>query len=280
MIFFGGGCIATPPGGMLLPDLGVDASLKLMAPILTEVPSSTPNATVAFRGRSQGARIIVQVPGITSLEGAAYPTGDFCIEAPVPAQKTTTYSLMAIDSQGKLSPSVDVAVTHDPKAAQPKNPVCGDPGMLCANAENCSNGKDDNCNGLIDHCDPACNSCLDDKLEPNDDPFAAPMVPNGYYQELAICPCRPDWYAFKLDTGSAFYARVVFQKSANFDIDLKFYRSADALKLNDNWIYWRHLGNGLREVDFVADKNDTYYLEVFNKTGAEVAGSYQMQLLY
>jgi hypothetical protein len=96
----------------------------------------------------------------------------------------------------------------------------------CGTVEICNNGIDDNCDGLVDMCDPQCNGCVDDALEPNNYPMSAPGVDPGTYN-LMLCPCRDDWFAFTVQAGQAIWVEATFS-DAVIDIDLALF-SADAL---------------------------------------------------
>src|SRR6185295_16336940 len=97
-------------------------------------------------------------------------------------------------------------VTQDPAALAPSPKTCTIT-PACLPKENCTNSTDDNCDGLIDACDPQCNGCTDDDLEPNDKAFNVPSLAVGTYANLKICPCRPDFFAFNVAMGKTISAK-------------------------------------------------------------------------
>jgi len=143
----------------------------------------------------------------------------------VPLRTAATYDI-TVDGQGVGGLlSVDparVTVTFDPAApSTPGATTCSgaDPGGCVGAVEICGNMRDDDCNGLVDAFDPACATCADDALEPNDAPDA-PRIDPMRYDGLQICPGDEDFYGIFARSGQTIVARVFFSASAG-DLDLE-----------------------------------------------------------
>jgi hypothetical protein len=159
------------------------------------------------------------------------------------------------------------SVTQDNSAAQPANPTCSGNQGQCAAHEICDNKIDDNCDGLIDQCDPECNGCVDDAYEPNDTAYEAPMISPGSHSGLKICPCRSDWFSFLLTKGQNLTVTVNFTGSPTIDLDIKLYKDSDAQMNIDNPVA-SSTGTTSREMfTYSAADDGTYDLKVFLYAG-------------
>lgn len=242
------------------------------APVIVEVsaPERTPLATAAVRGRTTGAsRVVVELEGGGSQVAPVTPVGDFCVDVPLPAGAVSAIRVHAIDETGALSEPAEVEVEQDGEAPEPPDPTCG--GDECAAEEDCGNQVDDDCNALADDCDPGCNGCPDDQLEPNDVPFAVPELADGTH-ELEICPCRDDWFAFDVAAGGSIGATATFEHVA-IDIDLQLFRRADAEQGTDSPVASSATIMDTERINYSGAAAGTYYLRVFSFDGAG-AGSY------
>jgi hypothetical protein len=101
----------------------------------------------------------------------------------VNAPEQTPFLVYAVAPTGDFSSPVQVVVAQDASAPAPSEPSCSGE---CFAAEDCDSEIDDDCNDLADGCDPACNGCADDELEPNDIPFSVPLLGDGTHS-LDIC---------------------------------------------------------------------------------------------
>jgi hypothetical protein len=271
------GCHASSPGddGKEYPDAGEPT---IDSPQV-DAPAETPLGSVALRGSTSDAtRVVVKQSGSTASQVASLlPGGNFCIDAPLAASGPTHFEVYAVAEDGRISAPTEVAVTQNPSALEPEQATCteGD----CATAEICDNQQDDDCDGLEDACDPGCNGCTDDFLEPNDTPFGVPILASGSYHELQICPCRDDWYALSLGEGERVDATIQFVASA-IDIDLKLFKAADA-EQDDGAPVAQSAGiESSEEIDYTATTAGVYYLRVYAYQAEEANGSYALELTY
>jgi hypothetical protein len=162
------------------------------------VPMRTPKGTVAVRGSTNGAHIVVKGGTGDPVVQAALPTGGFCVDVPLTAGSQDLEVIALKD--GQISPATKITVVQDPTAPAPSDAEClGMEQPTCVSEStsgaDCSDGIDNDCNGLVDMCDPGCNQCVDDAFGPNNSPFLVPMVSAGTYS-MQICPCTDDWFAF------------------------------------------------------------------------------------
>jgi hypothetical protein len=125
----------------------------------------------------------------------------------------------------------------------------------------CADGKDNNCNGLVDACDPGCNGCVDDALEPNSTPFFVPMVAAGTYQ-LQICPCAPDYFAFTVAPGGVIHVEATFDNTI-IDIDLMLQLPADAEAMSTNNVAISETTTNTEMINYTSTSGGTYYLKVY-----------------
>lgn len=218
----GGAEVDRDGGHSILPDGG--ASLEPPpTPTLEPVSSPIPYPVATLRGRAPDAkRIIVEGAG-NPLPSSVLPDGSFCIDVPTPEPGSYVFQIRSQSERGVLSTMAAVAmVVQDPAAPPiPGALTCdgSDPAGCSGTSEICDNGRDDDCNGLRDARDPACITCMDDALEPNDD-SAAPRVEPGRYESLQICPGDEDWYGVYARTGDRITVRVFFTHASG-DIDLQ-----------------------------------------------------------
>jgi hypothetical protein len=227
-------------------------------------PTSTPNTTVAVRGTTDGSRIVVKGGPGDPVVMSALPTGGFCVDSPLMsgANALTVYAL----KDGLISPPAMLTVTQDAAAPIPANAVCG--GMeqpMCVpedgNHGDCADGKDNDCNGLTDSCDPGCNGCVDDALAPNNTPFFVPMVAAGTYN-LELCPCAPDYFAFTVAPGGVVHAVATFD-SATIDIDMMLQVPADAESMSTTNVAVSETTTSTEMIDYTSTAGGTYYLKVY-----------------
>lgn len=194
------------------------------APIIDSFDTPVPWPLATLRGRATDARRVLVMGGENPLASSILPDGTFCIDVPMPNPATYDFLIFAQSDSGVLSASGTAAqVVFDPGAA----PVPGavscqgtDPAGCLGATEICDNGRDDDCNGLRDDLDPACVTCADDPLEPNDD-IGAPRVDPGRYDGLRLCPGNDDWYGIYAREGDTLDVRVFFSHaSGNIDVEL------------------------------------------------------------
>ena len=249
------------------PDTGgnqknVDAGEEILKPPSLSAAALTPLSTVALRGKATGAtRVVIKPDGSnTSQVSPLLPGGDYCVDADLPAAATTTFKVYAVAESGIISEPSSVDVTQDDSAATPADATCSDTGT-CGTEEICDNSLDDNCDGLKDQCDPQCNQCQDDYLEPNDTPFEVPIVQSDSYRELKICPCRDDWYSLPVPAGGRVHVIVTFNKDA-IDIDLKLYEAATA-EQDGTPVATSASVDGTEEIDYTSTNGGFYYLKVY-----------------
>jgi hypothetical protein len=139
-----------------------------------------------------------------------------------------------------------------------------------ASHNDCSDGMDNDCNGLVDMCDPGCNMCVDDALGPNNSPFLVPMVSAGTYP-LQICPCTADWFAFAVLQGDIIHVKATFNGSA-IDIDLMLQTPTAAENNSPDYVAISNGTTSTEEITYTAAATGTYYLKVYpydsSKSGA------------
>jgi hypothetical protein len=210
--------------GMILPP---------PSPIIDQVPLRQPYRTITIRGSAVGRRVILE-GGSNPISGAIVPDGTFCIDTAVPSPGIYDFRIFAQDERGVISENpTEISITFDPdSAAIPNAQTCGgsDPAGCPSQTEICGNGKDDDCNNLIDENDPACANCVDDALEPNNT-ANAPRIEEGRYDNLRICPNDPDYYGVFLKNEETLNAKIFFSHSfGNIDMQLLSPSGEDVLK--------------------------------------------------
>jgi hypothetical protein len=159
-----------------------------------------------------------------------------------------------------MSAAVSLSVTQDPTAPTPSMPTCAGQSGQCAAQETCGNGVDDDCNGLADRCDPACNGCTDDFLEPNDYPYNVPTLSAGNFTNLKLCPCRTDWYALSLSAGQQVSMHLAISDGG--PITLQLYRAKDVSQSGPAPVASTSSMNGAADLSYTADQAGTYDLHV------------------
>jgi hypothetical protein len=254
------GCKAGPPDGdKAQPDAG---GQSLVLPQV-DAPGSTPLDSVAIRGHATGAsRIVIKdSESGESTVNPLLPNGDFCVDTPLAEAATTSFDVIAVAEDGVISDPVTVKVTQDSGAPPPADPTCSDQ-AACADSEDCGNNNDDDCNGFKDDCDPGCNGCQDDYLEPNDTPFSVPMLLPDTYNGLSICPCREDWYAYLVGPGGSVNTSIQFQSSA-IDIDLELYEAASA-EMHGAFVANSNSTTDTESINYTSTGGGEYYLRVFS----------------
>ena len=247
--------------GRLQDQSSEDTEDLLLAPVLEGFPDVTPLDTVAVRGTTDGTRVVVQSPFETRVV-SVLPGGSFCLDAPLELQGQTTLSVYSVGGDGRVSDAMRITVTRDESGPMPPQPRCsGSAEQSCAAAEICNGaGVDDDCNGFADACDSACNGCEDDIFEPNDDAVDVPTLEKGTY-DLALCPCRSDWFAFHVKQGERIHATAVFH-GTNFDPNMRLYRAGLTENTSDA-VAWSLTSVGREEIDWVADADGTYYVNIY-----------------
>jgi hypothetical protein len=266
-------CKVTPPDdNKPQPDAGPSGLRTPRA----NAPERTPLDTVAVRGRADGATRVVVKDADThaAVVSPLLPGGDFCVHVALPPSSTSNLLVYGVAENGEISPPASLQVVHDLNSPQPADPTCTSGG--CEEEEVCGSGIDDDCNGFRDDCDPACNGCVDDYLEPNDTPFSVPMVSPGTYQDLMICPCREDWFAFLVGENGRIKATATFTHS-QIDIDLKLYRAADAEMHMDTPVASSTGTANTETIDYLSTGPGAYYLRVFSFR-ADGQGSYTLRI--
>lgn len=246
----------------------------LRAPIV-EAPSATPLDTVALRGMTEGAARIVVKPSDSDLSQveSLLPGGSFCVDAPLTLGADRTFRVYAIAEDGRISDPTEVTVTQDSGVPQPPGAQCDVPAD-CVEEEICDNDEDDDCNAFKDECDPGCNGCVDDFLEPNDTPFDVPLLGEGTHDGLVICPCRDDWYAFPLQGGQTLRLTVTFTH-ALIDIDLKLF-TADAAESQGAPVASSVTTMNVESIEYRAAQSGVYYLRVYAFSQDKPQGSYKI----
>ncbi|MBA3397669.1 MAG: PPC domain-containing protein [Deltaproteobacteria bacterium] len=262
---FAWGCSAERPGENKPDDAGTGTT-TLDPPAIVETPLTTPRGTVAVRGTTDGARVVVKGGPGDPVVAPVLPTGGFCIDAPLEATGPTSFTVYALKN-GLVSPSTEITVTKDSAAPIPSMPQClGMEQPVCVAEDtasnNCTNDKDDNCNGYTDECEPTCNGCVDDGFGPNWVPFFVPMIADGTYP-LQICPCRDDWFAFNLVQGRSLRVRVTFTSTA-LDLDIKLQTPAAAESNSTVSVARSATTTGIEEFTYVAAATGTYYLKIYS----------------
>lgn len=253
----------------------------LEAPEITSWVETTPLPSVAVRGTTDGTRIAVIGSATGTSIVSVLPGGAFCIDCRLFNNGEPTELTFYAVGDGQLSPPVTIQATRDPGAPEPGDPTCsGVAPTECADVEVCGgDGRDDDCNGLEDACDPHCNSCLDDGFEPNDGPVLVPMLTDGTYDGLILCPCRDDWFAFALDAGERLHVFAGFRQS-QVDIDLHLFEAGeDGVGTDtpaDSPLIVANSDDDDEDLVFTAETAGTYYLRVFAFPNSQGAGNYSL----
>lgn len=268
------GCSASNPHDHIMkPDAMVQAPVP--PPKVTDTPQATPLSTVAVQGTTQGVSVVIEGGGATRLISDALPGGGFCQDVPLQANQDNNISLYALGGDGRISQPTKITVTQSSSAPMPSVPYCsGVVGGQCGKTEICGNGKDDDCNGETDQCDPACNKCVDDDYEPNDQPVLVPMLDPGSYS-LRICPCHDDWFSFRAQMGGVIHVLAEFQNS-QMDLDLELYRAGPSGDGVGDKVASSMTKTNMEEINWTADMAGTYYLHAFVFGDMYGSGSYTL----
>lgn len=257
-------CSADRPGGNKA-DAGMEETLDPPT-IDTTVPMTTPNGTVAIRGTTSGSSVVVKGSTGDPVIRASLPTGGFCVDAPLQDGQPTLLNVFAL-KDGLISTPTLVTVTKDPNAPIPASPMCqGEEQPVCVDetpaANDCADGKDNNCNGFTDACDTTCNGCKEDALGPNWTPFFVPMIAPGTYN-AEICPCRDDWFAFGVNAGEVIHVKATFS-TAEIDLDMKLQTASDAEMNSTNSVASSVTTTATEEINYTATANGLYYLKIYS----------------
>ncbi|MBW2464846.1 MAG: PPC domain-containing protein, partial [Deltaproteobacteria bacterium] len=176
------------------------------------------------RGRAPEARRVLINGSDNPLVTPVLPMETFCLDVPMPNPGTYTFEVTSQNSGGIFSTgSAMVTVEFDPGAP----PILGlvtcsgaDPAGCAGATEICENGRDDDCNGLVDDRDPECIECVDDIFEPNDD-AAAPRLDPDRYEGLSLCSGNEDYFGVYARAGDTINASLFFSHpSGNIDAEL------------------------------------------------------------
>jgi hypothetical protein len=261
------------------PDASVAEALEAPSLVAT-VPTRTPLASVALRGKAGGSRIVVSGGASGSLVRLPLPSGDFCVDVPLSPGATTTITIYTLDA-GFVSDATVHTVVHDPAAVQPDNPYCDPPACngTCPTTEgDCVDGKDNDLDGWTDDCDLDCSGCVDDAFEPNSFAAAVPLLPYDTAHKLQLCPCHDDWFAVYLQVDTTLTASLSGD-DPGFNIDMKLFRAEDAEKggYKSNTPLGKSTSSGSEEkISWKADKTGMYYLFVYSPDSKQ-SGAYQLQ---
>ncbi len=192
-------------------------------PIVNPVEARQPYSVITLRGQSAAKRIVVEGAG-NPVVARTLPGEAFCVDVPTPAIGAYVLKVYAQGADGQLSETpATVNVEHDaaaPAIAMAETCSGEDPAGCQPTTENCSNGRDDDCDGLRDDRDPDCATCTDDLFEENDRAPANEIDP-GRYDGLQLCPGDADYYLVSARQGQTITARLFFVHSADGDLDLQ-----------------------------------------------------------
>lgn len=193
-------------------------------PTLDTPPARQPWRILTLHGRAPGARRVIIEGAGNPVASPVLPDNTYCVDLELETADTYQVTVLAQGADGQLSePAGPATVVFDPAAPGiPGLATCSgaDPAGCSTTIEICDNGRDDDCNNLVDARDPDCATCTDDPLEPNDD-AAAPRLDPGRIDGLTICPGNQDYYGVFLRAGETMTARVFFvHANGNIDAEL------------------------------------------------------------
>lgn len=229
-------------------------------PQVESLPRLQPYRILTLRGRSSGRRVYIEGAG-NRRQVAVRPDGRFCMDLPLSG--TGEYELYASTqaADGQVSePAGPFRVTYDGSAPPIEGAVTctgADPAGCKEAFEICGNGRDDDCNSLVDEADPRCAPCTDDILEENDSPGSPRLEPGARYTNLEICPRDPDWYGVVLEEGETVSAAIRFDH-AEGDLELQLLAPNETRVLVES----RTLMNE-EMVSYTATAGGTFHLHVF-----------------
>jgi hypothetical protein len=193
------------------------------APRLDAVATPVPWPVATLRGRAMDARRVIVRGSDNPIASTVLPDGTFCVDVPLPTPMAYGFEVLAQNEGGVFSEMAATAdVVFDPGAAPiPGLVTCNgmDPAGCASATEICDNGRDDDCNSLVDGRDPACATCVDDVFEPNDG-VDAPRADPGRYEELRMCSGNQDYYGIYARMGDTISVRLFFTH-ADGDIDME-----------------------------------------------------------
>lgn len=189
-------------------------------------PPVTPYNIITFRGFADGRRVFIESNGLNPQAVLVGSGGTFCADIRVTNPGSYLFDLRAFSSDGQLGDGLEqrISVTYDPSAPDIQGLLTCQgvsPKECEGQIEICDNMRDDDCNNLVDQADPACNPCIDDELEDNDDASAARIAP-GNYAGLQLCPDDPDFYGVFLREGEVLDAQIDFTHTEG-DLTLDLY---------------------------------------------------------
>ncbi len=270
--------LSRPDSGFFPEDGGVTAPPP--PPTVDPLPATTPYPVVTLHGTAPDARRVVVQGGTNPAATTVSGPGDFCVDVPLGAAGVYDLSTRSINSAGLQSDPVEASIRYDPSASPTDVRLCnGEPASVCTSPppESCSNGVDDDCDGLADGSDPDCapGGCPRDAFEPNDSPDGLLLVATGRYDFLSICSGDEDWFPVSVRVGEQLVVRIFFVE-AEGDSDLDVYAS-DATTL---------LGQSASTADgeavtVTASQNGNYYARVYGAggvSGGVVNGNYSLSL--
>lgn len=258
-------------GGLFEIDGGVAPAPN--PPLVDPLPAVQPYGVLTLRGSAEGRRLFVEGSG-NPLTVGIEPGGGFCADIPLPSPGTYEISVRVQAEDGQLSDwAGPFVITYDPRATPiPGAATCtgADPAGCSEAFEICGNGKDDDCNSLIDEQDPRCAPCVDDPLEPNDE-VGSPRIPvDRAYDDLAACPGDPDWFGIGLETGQTLAATIRFSH-AEGDLDLELVAPNRRDLLADSRSF-----EDVEQLTYTATTSGVHHLHVFGSS--ITSNTYRLEL--
>jgi hypothetical protein len=261
------------PDARSIIDLDGGAAAPPTRPDVTPPPAVQPYALLSLRGRAEGRRLYVEGTGNRRSYGIQ-PDGTFCADVPLPSPSTYDLYVVVQARDGQLSERAGpFTVTYDPSAP----PIDGattctgaDPAGCGMGFEICDNGRDDDCNNLIDAEDPLCAPCTEDLLEENDQVGSPRIAPDMVYEDLQICPSDPDWFGVYAEAGQTIDAVIRFEHAeGNLDLELVAPNRRDVLRSSRTLM-------DEEVVSHTATTAGTHHLHVF---GSDItANGYRLEL--
>ena len=240
-------------------------------PSIEPIADRVPYTVATLRGATDARRVFVEGPG-NPISMTVLPDGSFCVDVAMPTPGPYVFRVIAQGDDGQLSDPAVVNVQFDPSAPAIANAqTCSgaDPAGCAGSMEICGNNRDDDCNNLIDDQDPACASCVDDALEPNDGPNSPRIDPNRY-DGLVLCPGDPDYYGLFTQKPARITARLFFTHDVG-DLD------GDLIALDGVMPVARATStNNDESLTYTATASGEYQLLVFG--GAGVSNTYALDV--
>ena len=276
------GCQAGDPVTHGDADADAAPTAAIEPPELDPLPERTPYTSVPVRGTTSQGRVVTKGSPSGTLLTSVLAGGAFCQDVDLAPDAPTNLRVYALGGDGRVSMPATATVTYDPSAPPTGDMDCS--GVLdpqCQAEEVCgTDGKDEDCNGFADDCDPACNGCTDDLFEPNDVPVNVPQAPSGT-NDLTICPCRDDWFSFNVAMGDRIHAIITFNgdtSNGGIDLDMKLFRvGPDGTGTDGDPVATSAGTTGTEEIDWTADMPGTYLLRIYPFSAADMpSGSYTL----